>query len=87
MTDPEQRKADLDRLRELAEGAKATLEDRAFQTSILSLRTSTVAEIIAEPANTLRQGELCSRLRCLDGLEGELKRLMNDYKMALQRKA
>jgi hypothetical protein len=79
--------SDLSEKRELSDAAKALMQDKAFQAAILSLRKRWFGELLEESGNTLRQSELCSRLRALEMLPHELGTLVNDYKVAAQKDA
>lgn len=74
--------ADLPEKKELSDAAKVLMEDKAFLTAILQLRKRWFGQLLEEEGNTLRQAELCSKLRALELIPHELGTLVNDYRMA-----
>ena len=79
--------ADIEAKREMAEAAERLLDDPAFELATRSLRELWLGLLMNEAGNTLQQGELCSRLRALDVISGQLRTFVLDYQKALKESA
>ena len=75
---------DLSKKRELADSAKALIEDKAFSSAILSLRKRWFEELM-NATGTDEKLELIARTKALEAIPAELGVLINDFKMALHR--
>jgi hypothetical protein len=70
--------------RELAEGARAILEDKAFAAAIEAGEQRLVNALIQ--AKTAEEKlDLVAKLKCLSQIAAELAVLMNDYRMSADR--
>jgi hypothetical protein len=78
--------ADLTQKKELAEEAKAVLEDKAFVGAVEKIRARLVGELMTAAAPE-RQLAVVAKLQALVAVVAELKSLVNDYNAALRRAA
>lgn len=78
------KKRTTEKVRQLAEGAKAILADPAF----LAAREEAEARLVAalvQAKTTEEIDQLVAKLKCLTQIAAELAVLMNDYRMAADR--
>ena len=77
MSDSDRRPYSQEEKKDLAKTARELIEDKAFIEAVRRLRKQWFDELMNEPANTLQQAELCSRLRTLERVGSELVVIMN----------
>lgn len=77
-------KRTVTQMRELADGAKAILEDPAFEAAREEAERRLVAALI-QAKSTEEKLELVAKLKCLSQIAAEIAVLMNDYRMAATR--
>ena len=85
MNGPEDKRT-IETKRELSEAAKEFLANPGCQAAILQLRQRWFGLLLGEAAATPAQAELCARLRTLEALPHELQTLINDYRMAAEKR-
>lgn len=75
---------DLSTKKEFAEAAEELLGNKAFKQAIIDLRKHWYDQILAAVPGAARD-ELVAMSKALDSIPIELTRIINDYKMALDR--